>query len=1108
MKIGKVALISLLIFTSAFIMGYITLNRDYTAYLAIFNIRHGIEENLRQLAQVEETFSLLEANLTNTENQINEKINLALQRLFNIQINDKYRRDISASLLKAIPRIKTLSLSSLINNLNVYKENTLRFKPPELNIVMSNIYSLIEPASSSLITITMLALLKRAKNLKRHLKMPLLIATLIMIFTSGFFIGRLSAQTTEPNLYFEAYQLPYSYKIYTDGTYYYAVRYDGALTYGGASNRGGVDGRNATQVIQAVLNTLTEGGLVILSEGRYVVKSLQIKSSNIIITGMGNTIIEFPSNINDETLSLINASRVENIVISNIQISGDMTTRPTFTTTSGIEFRDVNNSIIYNVLFDENLINIDDKHLIHINMMDSHNNMIINVENALINLDASSNNLITGCYLYSICIFFSSNSNIIINNKIKLVKYPTADTPLYICDCNNNIIVGNVIEGVLEPDGVSEIVVFSSLHECINNAIISNYIKWASLTLSNVKNTVVLGNTIENNNIPVEDTYSIWVDYSESVIIASNTIMSDKYRSNGITIVDSCGIMVLGCSIIAQEPPSEEEFVVCDAGIYINIYEQYYPSVIVANNYIVGSFSGVAIEFVNDIYYGVDFQIIGNRIGENWYGVYCDAPNVIESGCTIVGNYFYNNLLAGIEIYGANNLIVGNQFASIIHVENTFQEQGNIIVANEIKGGEIIVAGANFLIANNKISYCSNGINSSVLHNGVIVNNIISKSIFYGINIESHNVSSLLISGNVFVENGEAAIYIYNPQSGYMPVHGIITNNMICNGVYGIRIVGCSKLTIADNIIAENSGDYGIDIRKCMDITLAGNNIERNGGYGISIMECAYITVADNIITAHDFHNVYVNNSENIIIKGNVIRNSLENGIAISYSDGITIENNIITDNGDNGILIGDGVHFVVISGNKISNNGFDGISINDRNSLSYGVVITNNIISENANIGIFIWCSFDVTIEGNYIYQNEWMGIGVSVNVALIPHVNELVICSNYISLHNVGIWLDGTVYSVISNNRINDNDIGIMLLYSSDNTISGNAILYSEYALILSSSSQNNVQTNTARECSYIQIDADSQYNIVTNNDLLGVTIIDDSETTIYEPGNRLGG
>jgi hypothetical protein len=192
------------------------------------------------------------------------------------------------------------------------------------------------------------------------------------LFGLGYLSGRALAQTSYPNIYLDNLPSTASYVISTDGTYYYAVRYDGYLAFGGPNNRGGVSGTDASAVIQAVLNALPNGGKILIKNGFYNLNyvgthpaigrpyCLEIHDG-IVLEGesMYGTVLYVPAPSSGDGVIITNknytkASGGDRIVVRNLTFKGTNVVSGTgyVTWVVGMIFAGVYQSLIENVYGD------------------------------------------------------------------------------------------------------------------------------------------------------------------------------------------------------------------------------------------------------------------------------------------------------------------------------------------------------------------------------------------------------------------------------------------------------------------------------------------------------------------------------------------------------------------------------------------------------------------------------------------------------------------------------------------------------------------------------------------------------------------------------------
>ena len=114
------------------------------------------------------------------------------------------------------------------------------------------------------------------QSLVRTVKVSVIVSLLLMSFLAGYIFA--SPSFTAPDIYLDSLPSTASYVIDTDGTYIWAVRYDGKIA---------CNGTDASTVIQAAIDALsTSGGKVIIKSGIYEInQSILVNTDSITIEG-------------------------------------------------------------------------------------------------------------------------------------------------------------------------------------------------------------------------------------------------------------------------------------------------------------------------------------------------------------------------------------------------------------------------------------------------------------------------------------------------------------------------------------------------------------------------------------------------------------------------------------------------------------------------------------------------------------------------------------------------------------------------------------------------------------------------------------------------------
>jgi len=95
------------------------------------------------------------------------------------------------------------------------------------------------------------------KSLIRTVKVSVIVSLLLISFWIGFIAA--SPGFTPPDIYLDGLPSTVSYVVETDGTYYWATRYDGKILFSGT---------NKQTTVQSTINALTTGGTILLREIR------------------------------------------------------------------------------------------------------------------------------------------------------------------------------------------------------------------------------------------------------------------------------------------------------------------------------------------------------------------------------------------------------------------------------------------------------------------------------------------------------------------------------------------------------------------------------------------------------------------------------------------------------------------------------------------------------------------------------------------------------------------------------------------------------------------------------------------------------------------------
>jgi len=225
-----------------------------------------------------------------------------------------------------------------------------------------------------------------------------------------------------------------------------------------------------------------------------------------------------------------------------------------------------------------------------------------------------------------------------------------------------------------------------------------------------------------------------------------------------------------------------------------------------------------------------------------------------------------------------------------------------------------------------------------------------------------------------------------------------------------------------------NGNENGITLRDIQNVTIKNFKLS-SFNIGIVVMGSDDNTILDNIVM-ENFRGLDLTASENNTISGNHIAYNTD-GIAIENVNNSIVENTI-TNNTNIGIfLYGAGYNNII--GNTIIDNN---VGINIRTCMNN--LITQNNVSHNHNAGISSFRSEKDVITNNSITDNGGNGIETeSSMVSCIISENEIL--NNGLN----GFQMDWASNTTITKNRIQNNtENGIRVYESRNNTISKNDI------------------------------------------------------------------
>ncbi len=287
-----------------------------------------------------------------------------------------------------------------------------------------------------------------------------------------------------------------------------------------------------------------------------------------------------------------------------------------------------------------------------------------------------------------------------------------------------------------------------------------------------------------------------------------------------------------------------------------------------------------------------------------------------------------------------------------------------------------------------------------------------------------------------------------------------LINNTLIDNNYGILISSSSDNVLRNNIMHDNTRNFGVQGKYVQDIDVSNTvngkqiiywvnqqdrTVPSDAGY-VALVNCASITVQDLNLADNEQGVVLVYTTDSTVTTNHITNTS--SGIYIQESSGNTISGNNLANNGY-------GIRGKAPSNNNMSSNNIT----NNENGIyftgaSENNIIYANIVAANTVDGIHLWGSRNTDIDGNTVANNTENGI------VFFESLNNR-IAGNTITGNGNGIkfWFDSNNNNV-ADNYIAKNSIGILIDDSFDNRIIGNMITEnSDWGMQLVGKQNNNV-------------------------------------------------
>ena len=296
-------------------------------------------------------------------------------------------------------------------------------------------------------------------------------------------------------------------------------------------------------------------------------------------------------------------------------------------------------------------------------------------------------------------------------------------------------------------------------------------------------------------------------------------------------------------------------------------------------------------------------------------------------------------------------------------------------------------------------------------------------------------------------------VFVYDDSSPYY--ENVLVNKSIyligenkdttvINGGGTVEVIFVSSDWVTISGFTVQNSDYFLGIR----LYYSNNNtITGNSGLGIRILHSSETIIMENTF-----------NKYGILIFG----------FELAYWNTHTIKNNTLDEKpiryykNSNDIIVPKNTTQLILancSDSTIKNINFSS-AMPIQLGFSSNIFISSNIITNSADVGIFIWSSSNNIISGNAM-NDGYEGL-----------------CLAYFSNNNT-----------LTGNSASNNGIGIHLWLSSDNSITANKVANNRYGIVLSSGCSNNTITyNNASNNNYdgITISSESNNNTISDNSI----------------------
>ncbi|MFP8890352.1 right-handed parallel beta-helix repeat-containing protein [Natrialbaceae archaeon A-CW2] len=484
---------------------------------------------------------------------------------------------------------------------------------------------------------------------------------------------------------------------------------------------------------------------------------------------------------------------------------------------------------------------------------------------------------------------------------------------------------------------------------------------------------------------------------------------------------------------------------------------------------------------------GEEVTIEGNTIANHDGGISVWTPNAVISENTITDHTVYGiNLRTGLNSQNAHDAVVES---------NTFDNEGTSIQASSVRNTEV---------RNNTFSGQGTDVDFGSVRDAVIIDNDFSTGILLSggtLAHFDHDASGNTIGGGPFVymtgEDDPAiptdAGQIIVVDSTNVDVSGfeidgvaagiqiayspgvVVTDNTVTNTTgHGIRLWASSGAVVEDNVVSHamlgsDTSGPAIGVSGSSGATVANNDITETDGRALRVTSSPNAEIRENTLT-DNYGGLFLSGSDDATVADNTISGthhgggnvgSFRSAILVTSGERIQFTGNHIHDNAGNGIHDnrGPGARYAVMTDNVITNNGNDGIywrnsrdatftnntvSNNDRAGIAgpFGATVTENTVEHNSGAGIDV--SHESLVEANLVHNNA--GNGVMVNRNAVVRDNTIT------DSEGAGIFLRYFGDQIIENNDISGHDTDLVIFETEAVTVRDNTF---ETGVLLISSS-----------------------------------------------------